>query len=87
VIYGVFQEQMLFDFNQVSEFKELTLIGGHLADDTAFDLSVEFLSKNQNELKYLISNVVGFDDFTLAFSDPSFSQFKTIFQPSHTIGA
>jgi threonine dehydrogenase-like Zn-dependent dehydrogenase len=87
VIYGVFQEQMLFDFNQVSEFKELTLIGGHLADDTAFDLSVEFLSKNQNELKYLISNVVGFDDFTSAFSDPSFSQFKTIFQPSHMIGA
>jgi 2-desacetyl-2-hydroxyethyl bacteriochlorophyllide A dehydrogenase len=87
VIYGVFQEQMLFDFNQVSEFKELTLIGGHLADDTAFDLSVEFLSKNQNELKYLISNIVGFDDFTSAFSDPSFSQFKTIFQPSHMIGA
>jgi 2-desacetyl-2-hydroxyethyl bacteriochlorophyllide A dehydrogenase len=87
VIYGVFQEQMLFDFNQVSEFKELTLIGGHLADDTAFDLSVEFLSKNQNELKYLISNVVGFDDFTSAFSDPSFSQFKTIFQPSQMIGA
>ena len=86
VIYGVFQEQMLFDFNQVSEFKELTLIGGHLADDTAFDLSVEFLTKNQNELKYLISNVVGFDDFTSAFSDPSFSQFKTIFQPSHMIG-
>jgi threonine dehydrogenase-like Zn-dependent dehydrogenase len=87
VIYGVFQDQMLFDFNQVSEFKELTLIGGHLADDTAFDLSVEFLSKNQNELKYLISNVVGFDDFTTAFSDRRFSQFKTVFQPSHMIGA
>lgn len=87
VIYGVFQEQMLFDFNQVSEFKELTLIGGHLADDTAFDLSVQFLSKYQNELKYLISNVVGFDNFTSAFSDPKFSQFKTVFQPSHLIGA
>lgn len=87
VIYGVFQEQMLFDFNQVSEFKELTLIGGHLADDTAFELSVQFLSKHQNELKYLISNVVGFDNFTSAFSDPKFSQFKTVFQPSHLIGA
>jgi threonine dehydrogenase-like Zn-dependent dehydrogenase len=87
VIYGVFQEQMLFDFNQVSEFKELTLIGGHLADDTAFDLSVQFLSKHQNELKYLISNVVGFDNFTSAFSDSRFSQFKTVFQPSHLMGA
>jgi threonine dehydrogenase-like Zn-dependent dehydrogenase len=87
VIYGVFQEQMLFDFNQVSEFKELTLIGGHLADDTAFDLSVEFLTQHQNDLKYLISNVVGFEDFTSAFSNPRFSQFKTVFQPSHMIGA
>jgi threonine dehydrogenase-like Zn-dependent dehydrogenase len=87
VIYGVFQEQMLFDFNLVSEFKELTLIGGHLADDTAFDLSVEFLTQHQNDLKYLISNVVGFEDFTSAFSNPRFSQFKTVFQPSHMIGA
>jgi D-arabinose 1-dehydrogenase-like Zn-dependent alcohol dehydrogenase len=87
VIYGVFQEQMLFDFNQVSEFKELTLIGGHLAEDTAFDLSIQFLSKHQNELKYLISNVVGFNNFTSAFSDPKFSQFKTVFQPSHLMGA
>jgi threonine dehydrogenase-like Zn-dependent dehydrogenase len=87
VIYGVFQEQMLFDFNQVSEFKELTLIGGHLADDAAFDLSIQFLAKHQNELKYLISNVVGFNNFTSAFSDSRFSQFKTVFQPSHMIGA
>ena len=87
VIYGVFQEEMLFDFNQVSEFKELTLIGGHLADDASFDLSVEFLTKNQGELKYLISNVVGFENFTSAFSDSKFSEFKTIFQPTHKIGA
>lgn len=87
IVYGVFQEQMLFDFNQVSEFKELTLIGGHLADDVAFNLSVEFLTKNQSELKYLISNVVGFENFTSAFSDSRFSQFKTVFQPTLKIGA
>lgn len=85
VIYGVFQEEMLFDFNQVSEFKELSLIGGHLADDTAFDLSIEFLSNHQSELRYLISNVVGFGNFTSAFSDPKFSQFKTIFQPTYEV--
>lgn len=82
IVYGVFQEQMLFDFNQVSEFKELTLIGGHLADDAAFNLSVEFLTTHQSELKYLISNVVGFENFTSAFSDLRFSQFKTVFQPT-----
>lgn len=86
IVYGVFQERMLFDFNQVSEFKELTLIGGHLADDAAFNLSVEFLTKHQNELQYLISNVVGFENFTSAFSDSRFSQFKTVFQPSLKIG-
>jgi threonine dehydrogenase-like Zn-dependent dehydrogenase len=83
MVYGVFQSQMLFDFNQVSEFKELTLIGGHLADDASFDLSIRFLTKHQNELDYLISNIVGFENFTSAFSDSRFSQFKTIFQPTH----
>jgi len=87
IIYGVFKEQMLFDFNQVSEFKELTLIGGHLADDTAFDLSLEFLTKYQSDLKYLVSNVVGFENFASAFSDSRFSQFKTIFQPTQKIVA
>lgn len=87
IVYGVFQEQMLFDFNQVSEFKELTLIGGHLADDAAFNLSVEFLTHYQSELNYLISNVVGFENFTSAFSNSKFSQFKTVFQPTLKIGA
>ena len=83
MVYGVFQSEMLFDFNQVSEFKELTLIGGHLADDASFDLSISFLTKHQSELDYLISNIVGFENFTTAFSDSKFSQFKTIFQPTH----
>lgn len=87
VIYGVFQNEMLFDFNQVSEFKELTLTGGHLADDAAFELSINFLTKHQSKLKYLVSNVVGFENFTSAFADPKFRQFKTIFQPKHQIGA
>lgn len=81
VIYGVFQKEMMFDFNQVSEFKELTLIGGHLADDNSFDLSVKFLSDQQNELGYLISNIVGFNNFSSAFSDLKFKQYKTLFQP------
>jgi len=83
MIYGVFREEMLFDFNQVSEFKELTLIGGHLADDSAFELSVSFLTENQGELGYLISNVVGFQNFTTSFSDPKFSEFKTLFNPNN----
>lgn len=82
MIYGVFQEEMLFDFNQVSEFKELTLIGGHLADDASFHCSVEFLTERQGELGYLVSNIVGFEDFITAFTNPKFSEFKTIFQPT-----
>lgn len=82
MIYGVFQSEMIFDFNLVSEFKELTLIGGHLADDESFSLSIKFLTAHQNQLQYLISNVVGFHNFTSAFSDPKFSLFKTLFQPN-----
>ena len=82
MIYGVFQEKMLFDFNIVSEFKELTLVGGHLANDEAFEKSTKFLTKHQEDLNYLISNVVGFSNFTSAFTSPNFSKFKTIFQPN-----
>jgi hypothetical protein len=62
---------MIFDFNQISEFKELTLIGGHLADDESFGLSVEYLTQHQNELKYLISNVVGFEKFYNCIYQPT----------------
>ena len=86
MIYSVFREEILFDFNQVSEFKELTLIGGHLASDEAFDESIAFLSSKQDELGYLISNVVGFSNFTSAFSNPKFSEFKTVFQPINESG-
>ena len=58
-----------------------------MADDIAFDLSLDFLTKYQSDLKYLISNVVGFENFASAFSDSRFSQFKTIFQPTQKIVA
>lgn len=87
IIYGVFQDKMLFDFNQVSEFKELTLIGGHLADDESFKLAINFLTTKQGELGYLISNIVGFSNFATSFSNPKFSLFKTIFQPTHQTGS
>lgn len=82
MLYGVFRDEISFDFNQVSEFKEISILGGHLANDWAFARSSDFLSQNQEELRYLISNVVNFDNFTTAFSNPKFSEFKTIFQPN-----
>lgn len=81
MLYGVFRDEITLDFNQISEFKEISVLGGHLANDRAFEASAEFLSQNQEELRYLISNVVSFDDFTAAFTNPKFSEFKTIFQP------
>lgn len=79
--YGVFTEAVTVDLNQVSEFKELTIVGAHLADDESFDLSLEFLSKNQKELKFLISNIVGYEDYSSVFSSEKFAMFKSIFQP------
>jgi threonine dehydrogenase-like Zn-dependent dehydrogenase len=87
MLYGVFRDEINFDLNQISEFKEITILGGHLANDRAFKASALFLSQNQEELRYLISNVVNFDSFTTAFANPKFSEFKTIFQPNHSLGA
>ncbi|NDC48819.1 MAG: hypothetical protein EBZ61_07045 [Micrococcales bacterium] len=87
MLYGVFRDEITFDFNQISEFKEISVLGGHLANDKAFEASAEFLSQNQEELRYLISNVVSFDDFPTAFSNPKFSEYKTIFQPKISLKA
>jgi len=87
MLYGVFRDEITFDFNQISEFKEISVLGGHLANDKAFKASAEFLSQNQEELRYLISNVVSFDDFATAFTNPKFSEFKTIFQPKISLEA
>jgi len=81
MIYGVFKKSNLFDFNQIGEFKELQVIGGHLADDESFDASVEFLSTHQRTLKSLVSKVVNFSNFTSAFDPKTGSEFKFIFQP------
>jgi threonine dehydrogenase-like Zn-dependent dehydrogenase len=86
VLYGVFQKKYSVDLNQISEFKELTIFGGHLADDLAFDKSVKFLGEHQKNLRFLISNVVSFENFTLAFSSKKFKQFKTLFQPTNLNG-
>lgn len=86
VLYGVFRDRYSVDLNQISEFKELSVFGGHLANDEAFDESAEFLIQNQKNLKFLISNVVGFDNFASAFSSPKSNHFKTVFQPSYSSG-
>ena len=81
MIYGVFKKPGVLDFNQIGEFKELKVIGGHLADDKSFDASVEFLSLHQQDLKVLISKIVDFSNFSSAFDSQAGSHFKVIFQP------
>jgi threonine dehydrogenase-like Zn-dependent dehydrogenase len=83
VQYGVFEGPVSVDLNQIGEFKELTMIGGHLANDASFEESLDFLMKNQQKLGFLISNVVGFNNFASAFDSPKMNLFKTIFQPSY----
>ena len=81
MIYGVFRNPGMFDFNQIGEFKELLVIGGHLADDYSFEAAVDFLSLHQQDLKKLISKIVDFSNFESAFAPKSNTQFKVIFQP------
>lgn len=85
--YGVFKNPISVDFNLIGEFKELTVIGGHLADDRSFEQSLVFLCEHQNNLKFLISKVVGFSDFESAFDSNGEKMFKTIFQPHFEKGS
>ena len=82
VLYGVFAEAVSVDINQIGEFKELTVVGGHLASGASFEEALDFLLKYQQDLGFLISNIVGFNNFSSAFDSPKINLFKTIFQPS-----
>lgn len=79
--YGVFRERVSVDLNVVGEFKEIQIIGGHLASDSAFSASTEFLSNFPEEARMLVTHEVSFEDFASAFDPHDGLQVKTIFRP------
>lgn len=80
-LYGVYRDNVNLDFNVISEFKELEIRGGHLANDDAFEMSVRYLTENVNTLEDFVTDVVSFEDFKHAFEERKPGSIKTMFIP------
>lgn len=61
-IYGVYGSKASLDFNQVSEFKELQIIGGHLSP-FMFPLAICYLADGQVNAKKMITHSFDLENF------------------------
>lgn len=62
VIYGVYGQQVSIDFNQVAEFKELQIKGGHLSPH-CFEPAIELLAKNKVNAEAMVTQTLPLEDF------------------------
>lgn len=80
-VYGVYREEVSLDFNQVSEFKELEIIGGHLSP-WVYPSVIQYLARGEIQAKPMITHTFPLKDFEEAIAvkylEPSI---KTILIP------
>jgi len=65
VIFGVYGQPATLDFNVVSEFKELEIIGGHLSPNT-YSLAIRYLSEGLVDGEAMATHVFPLSDFEQA---------------------
>ena len=83
VIFGVYGRPATLDFNVVSEFKELEIIGGHLSPNT-YPLAIRYLSEGLVEGEAMATHVFPLSDFVEALdikARPDVTSIKTILIP------
>ncbi len=62
VVYGVYPKPVQVDFNYVSEYKELEIVGGHLSPDT-YDYVIKCLAQGLIHPEKMITDVYTLDQF------------------------
>lgn len=81
IVFGVYGREAQLDFNQVSEFKELEIIGGHLSPNT-YPLAIKYLAERRVNARALVTHQFPLSEFLRALqvkgTEPSI---KTILLP------
>jgi threonine dehydrogenase-like Zn-dependent dehydrogenase len=70
VIFGVYGQPARLDLNQIAEFKELDVRGGHLAPHGAFGEAIDLLADGSVPGERLITHRYSLDDAESAFAPP-----------------
>jgi 2-desacetyl-2-hydroxyethyl bacteriochlorophyllide A dehydrogenase len=83
VIYGVYGKETTVDFNQVSEFKELAIVGGHLSPN-CFGPAIDFLAQGSVDAAAMVTHTFPlsqYEEAMLAKSQSESVSIKTILIP------
>ncbi|MCF8550442.1 MAG: alcohol dehydrogenase catalytic domain-containing protein [Pontimonas sp.] len=67
-LYGVYNQRYSIDLNQIAEFKELELVGGHLAPNGAFAQAIALLADGKISLSNIIQEPLPLDKFESALT-------------------
>lgn len=67
-LYGVYNERYSIDLNLIAEFKELDIVGGHLAPDGAFAEAISLLSEGKLSLSEIVKEPLPLKEFETALT-------------------
>ena len=83
VVYGVYGQEATLDFNLVSEFKELEIVGGHVSPNT-YPLAIKYLAEGLIDWQAMVTNTYPLAQFEEAINTknrPGVSSIKTLLIP------
>ena len=83
VIFSVYGQEATVDFNLVSEFKELEIVGGHLSPNT-YPLAIRTLAEGLVNAKAMVTHVyplAEFEEAIIVKNQPGATSIKTVVIP------
>jgi L-iditol 2-dehydrogenase len=83
VVYGVYGQDATVDFNLVSEFKELEIIGGHVSPNT-YPLAIKYLAEDLIDWQAMVTHtfpLARFEEALEAKNRPGVTSIKTLLIP------
>ena len=83
VVYGVYGQDATLDFNLVSEFKELEIIGGHVSPNT-YPLAIKHLAEGLIDWRAMVTHtfpLARFEGAIEAKNQPGVTSIKTLLIP------
>ena len=83
MVYGVYRSKANLDFNEVSEYKELEIVGGHLSPWT-YPLVIQYMERGQIDAKRMITDVFPLSEIKEALEakdKPGHTSIKTVLIP------
>jgi len=83
VVFGVYGQEATIDFNLVSEFKELEIVGGHLSPN-AYPLAIKYLAEGLVNWQVMVTHVFPLAEFEKAINvkgQPGVASIKTLLIP------